>query len=112
MRGSIFSCAVLCAVTSISVMAEEVYVKYRGAIDLSSFRCVSVSRSSLVNRICYDAAEQYTIVSLNGTYYHYCEMPRAVVSAWREADSMGRFYNQHVKGRYDCRVLRMPAYDK
>ncbi len=61
-------------------------------------------------RLCYDAEQEYVIVNLTGTYYHYCEVPQNVVNAWRAAESMGQFYNAAVKGRYDCRVLRMPAY--
>ena len=95
---------------SFAAAAETVFVKYRGEVDLKPFKCESITRSSLVKRLCYDAKEQYVIVSLNGTYYHYCEVPSAVVSSWRQAESMGRFYNQNVKGNFDCRVNRVPAY--
>ena len=91
---------------------EVVMVKYRGPVDLAPFACEFVQRSSLVQRLCYDKREQYVIVNLSGTYYHYCEVPPSVVSAWRSADSMGRFYNQNVKGRFDCRVSRVPAYSR
>ena len=91
-------------------IAEVVNVKYRGPVDLKPFRCDSISRSSLVNRVCYDARERYMLVSLNGTYYHYCEIDRITVSRFLEADSMGRFFNANIKGRFDCRVLSMPAY--
>ena len=91
---------------------EVVMVKYRGPVDLAPFACEFVQRSSLVQRLCYDARERYVIVNLSGTYYHYCEVPPSVVAAWRSADSMGRFYNQNVKGRFDCRVNRVPAYSR
>lgn len=90
--------------------AETVYVKYRGPVNLSPFECDWISRSSLVKRLCYDKKEAYVIVNLNGTYYHYCEVPSNVVAAWHNAESMGRFYNANMKGRYDCRVLRVPLY--
>ena len=90
--------------------AETVYVKYRGPVNLSQFKCDWISRSSLVKRLCYDKKEAYVIVNLNGTYYHYCEVPSSVIAAWRNAESMGRFYNANMKGRYDCRVLRIPPY--
>ncbi len=89
---------------------EVVMVKYRGPVDLAPFACEFIQRSSLVQRLCYDSRERYVIVNLTGTYYHYCEVPASVVSAWRSADSMGRFFNQNVKGRFDCRVNRVPAY--
>jgi len=106
--------AVTLAVSFVAAMpvqaGEVVMVKYRGPVDLAPFACEFVQRSSLVQRLCYDSREQYVIVNLTGTYYHYCEVPSSVVAAWRTADSMGRFYNQNVKGRYDCRVNRVPAY--
>ena len=91
--------------------AESVYVKYRGAVGLAAFQCNWVNRSSLVNRLCYDEKETYVIVMLRDTYYHYGEVPKPTVSAWFSASSMGRFYNANIKGRYDCRINRMPAYD-
>lgn len=90
---------------------EKVFVKYRGMVDLAPFACETITRSSLVQRLCYDAIERYVIVLLTGTYYHYCEVPPNVVNAWRDADSMGRFYNANVKGNFDCRVLRVPPYN-
>lgn len=93
-----------------AVAGEVVMVKYRGPVDLAPFTCEFVQRSSLVQRLCYDAREQYVIVNLSGTYYHYCEVPASTLAAWRGAESMGRFYNRNVKGRFDCRVNRVPAY--
>jgi len=66
----------------------------------------------LVERLCYDAKERYVIVKLTGTYYHYCEVPGEVVSAWRGASSMGKFFNARIKGNFDCRVNRVPPYPK
>lgn len=90
--------------------AETVIVKYRGPVDLAPFTCDSITRSSSVKRLCYDSRERYVIVDLTGTYYHYCEVPPSVVAAWRGADSMGRFFNQNVKGNFDCRVNHVPSY--
>ena len=102
--------AVALALATPTSKAESVFVKYRGQVDLKPFACESVARSSLVKRLCYDSKEQYVIVSLNGTYYHYCEVPSSLVAAWHRADSMGRFYNQNVKGNFDCRINRVPSY--
>jgi hypothetical protein len=90
------------------VSAETVFVKYRGPVELSSFHCDSIDRSSLVERLCYDARKQYAIVSLKGTYYHYCRIPTRVIASWREAPSMGRFYQQNVRGEFDCRLGGAP----
>lgn len=102
----------ICATLPVLAIAETVYVKYRGSVDLAPFKCEWISRSSVVNRLCYDSREQYVIVNLTGTYYHYCEVPAGVVENWRNADSMGRYYNAQVKGHYDCRILHVPSYNK
>lgn len=105
------SAAALCmAMPSIGRAGERVFVKYRGEVDLAPFACESISRSSLVERLCYDAKEQYVVVKLTGTYYHYCEVSSGVVSAWRSADSMGRYFNSKIKGNFDCRAHRVPSY--
>ena len=104
---------ILASVTwPVTAGAETVVVKYRGPVDLAPFNCEWVTRSAVVKRLCYDSHEQYAIVNLAGTYYHYCEMPPDVVTAWREADSMGRFYNAQVKGQFDCGGHRIPPYKK
>jgi len=90
--------------------ADAVWVKYRGLVDLTPFHCDWIERSTLVKRLCYDAKEQYVVVNLTGTYYHYCEVPAGIVNDWLAAESMGRFYNAIVKGRFDCRQNRVPSY--
>lgn len=95
-----------------SAISETVQVKYRGPVSLASFQCEWISRSSVVRRLCYDSKEQYVVVNLTGTYYHYCEVPASVVANWRQAESMGRYYNTQVKGRFDCRILRVPSYNR
>ncbi|WKA26372.1 KTSC domain-containing protein [Bradyrhizobium roseum] len=95
--------------------AETVDVKYRGQVDLKPFTCQSITKSSFVNRICYDAKNQYMIILLKDTYYHYCEIPKSTVDALLSADSHGRYYNANIKGSgkdgpYDCRTHRVPSY--
>jgi hypothetical protein len=93
-------------------IAETVFVKYRGTVDLAPFVCQSTPQSSLVERLCYDSKERYVIVNLNGTYYHHCEVPKEVVNNWQKAESLGRYYLQNIKGRNDCRILYLPQYKK
>lgn len=92
------------------IEAETVVVKYRGPINLAHMRCEPIARSSFIRRLCYDAKAKYVVVALNDTYYHYCGMPADVVASWHAAESMGRFYNAHVKGRFDCRQGYVPSY--
>ena len=111
MRGQSLGIAIALTVGLAGVVhAETVNVKYRGPVDLAPFQCESINRSSLVTRVCYDRKEQYMVIGLQGTYYHYCEIDAATVSALRNAQSMGRFYNQAIKGKFDCRTRRVPTY--
>ena len=98
-----------------SAIAETVTVKYRGTVDLSVFDCEPVTRSSYITRICYDPKNNYMIIKLDRTYYHYCEIDAATVGALKSAASMGRFFNSNVKGDgqtgpFDCRTRRIPGY--
>jgi len=85
-------------------------VRYRGLVDLSPFACTSIERSSFIRRVCYDHTNGYMVVSLNGTYYHYCDIDAATVDLFLMADSMGRFFNSSIKGHFDCRTGHVPAY--
>ena len=95
--------------------AEDVDVKYRGSVPLDTFDCEDVSRSSFVERVCYDAQNQYMIVRLHGVYYHYCEVDSETISAFLGAPSMGKYFIAYIKGSgangpFDCRTHQLPAY--
>src|SRR6476659_4699863 len=77
---------------------QTVYVKYHGYVNLQSFDCRDINRSSFIERVCYDKAQSYMIISLKGTYYHDCELPNVTFDAFLGAPSMGQFYNQNIKG--------------
>ena len=49
------------------------------------------------------------LVSLNGTYYHYCDIDDETVDAFEAAPSMGRFFKALIKGHFDCRIGHVPA---
>ena len=82
--------------------AESVYVKYRGTVSLDNFYCEK-TRSSFVDRICYQEQNNYVLVLLSDNYYQYCRVPYSIVNRWFNATSKGRFYNSNIKGRFDCR---------
>lgn len=110
----IITLGLLAPITGVTA-AEAVSVKYRGAVPLDTFQCVYVDRSSLVQRVCYDGAQQYMIILLKGTYYHYCEIDRGTVDALLAADSMGQYFQANIKGSgsdwpFDCRTHRLPEY--
>jgi hypothetical protein len=64
-----------------------------------------------VKRVCYDAPNEYMLISLNGTYYHYCGINPETVGQLLDAPSMGRYYNAAIKGNFDCRINPVPSYD-
>jgi hypothetical protein len=98
-----------------SVAAETIDVKYYGRLDLAPFVCTDVSRSSFINRACYDKAQQFMVVQLRSVYYPYCEMPASTYDTFLAAPSMGQYYNASIKGTgadgpFDCRTHRAPKY--
>jgi hypothetical protein len=98
-----------------AAQAESVDVKYRGPVDLKPFTCTDTPRSSFIQRVCYDKGQSYMLISLRGTYYHYCELPSATFEEFVTAPSMGQFYNQRIKGSgsdgpFDCRTHKVPQY--
>lgn len=99
----------LLTLSCLNAYAEEVDVKYRGKVDLAYLRCEGFS-SSVVKRVCFDKSEKYVIVKLVDTYYHYCGIDENVMNAWRSAESKGRFFNQNIKGNFDCRTGHIPKY--
>jgi hypothetical protein len=92
------------------VWAESVAVKYDGLVDLKPFECQNITRSSFIQRVCYDRSNQYMLINLNGTYYHYCAIDPQTVLALQTAESIGRFFNANIKGRFDCRINPIPVY--
>lgn len=102
-----FIIAATMALLAMPAFAEIVDVKYVGPIDIGSYECRPVTRSSLVNRVCYDESAGSMIALLKRTYYSYCDVPADMANAFHTADSIGRFYNQQIKsdavaGRYAC----------
>jgi hypothetical protein len=58
----------------------------------------------MIQRIVFDEDTQTLQVSFrSGLKYIYEGVPRAIYDALGKAASAGRFFNEHVRGRYDCR---------
>lgn len=61
-------------------------------------------RSSMINRIVFDDEAGTLQVSFrSGLKYIYDGVPRAIYDALGRAASAGRYFNEHVKGRFPCR---------
>ena len=90
-----------------------VTVKYRSdPVDVADPRFVYLDggSSSVVDFAFYDADNEYMVISLNGTAYHYCGTPGDVWNEFTAAESLGSFYNTRVKGQFDCRSGFVPQY--
>jgi hypothetical protein len=89
------------------VGSETVDVADRGTIDLATFECRDINRSSLIQRVCYDRVQRTLIVGIKGSYDDYCGLPQQTFDSFMTAPSMGQFFNQNLRGsgpdtRYDC----------
>ncbi len=59
----------------------------------------------------WDAISSYLVVDLNGTLYHYCAFNADDVDGLVGATSGGDYYQAHVRGSHDCRVVgTVPVY--
>ena len=90
-----------------------VTVKYRSdPVDVADPRFVYLDggSSSLVDSAFYDEVNEYMIVSLSGTAYHYCGTPARAWSQFTAASSLGSYYEEQIKGRFDCRTGLVPEY--
>jgi len=96
------------------VGSEIIDVRDRGPVDLRTFECRDINRSSLIRRVCYDRARGYLIVGINNVYDQFCDLPPPTFDSLMGAPSMGQFYNRNIigvesGGAYDCRSHRNPA---
>ena len=79
------------------VVSETIDVAGRESVDLSSFECRDITRSSIVQRVCYDRAQRHLIVAIKGAYDQYCDLPAETFDALMGAPSMGQFFNRNIR---------------
>ena len=87
------------------ITSETIEVRGGGAVDLATFECRDIKRSSLIQRVCYDRAQGKLIVAVNGVYDQYCDLPAATFESLMGAPSMGQFFNRNIRasaGVYHC----------
>ena len=62
--------------------------------------------STVIRDFSYNvASRQLTVTFVTGRIYAYAEVPPAVVSAFRNSGSKGRFFNHEIRDNYDCREI-------
>jgi hypothetical protein len=96
------------------VGTETVDVRDSGLVDLGTFECRDINRSTMIQRVCYDRAQRAMIVGIKSGYDRFCELPPETFNGFMAAPSMGQFFNQNIRrlapdGRYDCRTKRPPG---
>lgn len=89
--------------------AETVEVMNQGPIDLASFRCQDVTRSSVIDRVCYEENTRRMLVQRHTLYHAYCDVPVDIRDGLLNARSMGHYYRINLEaareqGRYGCRT--------
>ena len=78
------------------VVSETIDVG-RSTVDLKRFECRDITRSSIVQRVCYDHAQRHLIVAVKGTYDQFCDLPAETFDALMGAPSMGQFFNRNIR---------------
>jgi hypothetical protein len=88
--------AFLLGLLAAPITSEKVEVRGRGAVDLLSFDCRDINRSTVVQRVCYEAAQRALLVEVKGVYQVFCNVPAESYVAFMGAPSMGLFFNRNV----------------
>ncbi|WP_375774942.1 KTSC domain-containing protein [Bradyrhizobium sp. ma5] len=99
--------ALILSLFSAPVGPETVDLGNSTTVNLSSFECRDINRSTIVQRVCYSASERTLLVAVRGSYQHYCGVPTETYDALMIAPSMGVFLNRVLRiagadGRYAC----------
>jgi KTSC domain len=60
-------------------------------------------KSSAIKAAGYDPRRRKLYIRFpSGDVYDYCDVPRELFDALIKADSPGRFFSDHIDGRYPC----------
>ncbi len=71
-------------------------------VDIALFEELDTSKSSWVRGAWYDAENEYMVINLSGTYYHYCSLPLSIWEDFKSASSFGSEFNKNIKGKFAC----------
>lgn len=89
----------------------EVDVKYReDKVQVSGDNFEHFRARGLLSNAWYDKTEKYLIVQLDGTNYHYCEVPNEKWNILKTSENPYLSYQKMLKGNFDCRTRYVPAY--
>ena len=87
--------------------AESIDVRYLGPVNLKPFICQDITRSSLIERVCYDETNRHMVIRHSAVHDQYCELPKSVADAFLNAPSMGQYFKANIAGTgksgpYEC----------
>lgn len=89
-------------------------VKYRDTpVDLAAPGMIQlpVVADGDVVSVYWDSLNDYMVINLTGTWYHYCAFAMADAEAFVAAPSGGSHYQSVIRGTHDCRTVgTIPAY--
>lgn len=92
--------------------SNYITIKYRDTlVDVSNFETFNTSKSSFIEKAYYDKSNQYLILNLSWTYYHWCEVPEYIRKEFKKSDSLWKYYNKYIKWDNDCRLWYIPQYN-
>ena len=101
--------ALILSLFSAPVVPETIDPGNGAPVDLASFECRDINRSTVVQRVCYSTADRALLVAVSGSYQRYCGVPVATFDALMSAPSMGIYLNRVLRiagadGRYACKT--------
>lgn len=61
-------------------------------------------KSSAIRSIGYEVVTMRMYIDFENSepIYTFCRVPERVYTEFTKAHSVGQYYHQHIKGRYDC----------
>ena len=89
------------------IVSETIETGEHRLVDLKTFECRDITRSTVLQRVCYGRAQQALVVAVDGVYDRYCGVPIDTVERLLGSPSMGQFFKQNIKrevsgSRYAC----------
>jgi hypothetical protein len=101
--------ALIFSLFSAPIVPETIDLGNGAPVDLTTFACRDINRSTIVQRVCYSAADRALLIAVRGNYQRYCGVPVETFDALMSAPSMGIYLNRVLRiagadGRYACRT--------
>jgi hypothetical protein len=81
---------------------EIVDLKYGDSINLSGYDSFDTSKSSFIEGAWYLNRTEHLILDLGTSNYEYCDVPKKIWNSFKNAESLGSYYNSNIKNVYSC----------